>query len=59
MSSTEVAGGVTDPSAEAALAYPEPRRRPRINRQKMRIEAALAHKAAREAAATNNLEDRA
>ncbi len=27
MSSTEVAGGVTDPSAEAALAYPEPRRR--------------------------------
>ena len=27
MSATEVAGGVTDPSAEAALAYPEPRRR--------------------------------
>ena len=27
MPSTEVAGGVRDPSAEAALAYPEPRRR--------------------------------
>ena len=27
MSPSEVAGGMTDPSAEAALAYPEPRRR--------------------------------